>query len=229
MNPIDANATLPTFHDRVPARGEKDAFMQLLQQPAPANHRFGDTGERERAPADSGQLSVSESPAQRPGSMATELYGFSSHPLHRLSYLASPESPPTAGSFSHAGTTHLLAGLSVLSHGGMTSAPDSAVGADTDNRALAMTPPVRQMGEPEAEPDVSTPLGWESLPERWLRKVRFLPGQEGVEAVLREEASPAPDLLVEKIVEHCRASGIKLARIVLNGQVVWARQEQLGG
>lgn len=223
MSRIDTNLALPVFHDRVPVRGAAGDFLGQLQ-----------AREASGAEARDGLPLPTDRPAAMPQQQraadhagpAAELYTLGALPLHHLSYRALPQAA--------AGDAAASASLAIdaLSASYAPAAPAVAAivtaGAPAQAADAGASLPVRSTFASRGDEDGATASATAEARERmaadWLRKLRRYEVPGGIELVLRDYDRAGGDPL-PALLDYCRRQDIALVRIVLNGHVVWSRNQ----
>ncbi len=228
MNKVDLNIALPKQPEwQAPPRASSN-FQEQLQEDRQLTPRQPEKSPQEHENQDSTLAKHAHTVALTTQSViSTELYGFSSIAMQRLSYRTVDNAEPTP-----LGTVTDLQGST-----GKSAPFSSTSNADLQVRPLSSTPHVDRSWLPiSASKEMmksvtdeshrmthSTNTVVDTLLTRLLRKLTFLPTEGGMELIVRNIEDTNTTELTATLREHCHQQGIPLVRIVLNGQTVWTQ------
>jgi hypothetical protein len=221
MSRIETSLALPVFHDRVPVRGATGNFLGQLQA---TEALYADARDGLPLPADRpATMPQVQYAANRPGP-AAELYGLAALPLHHLSYRALP--PTSAGEATAAVS---LASSSSRGEPAASAVTAVTVGGSARTADMDATLPVRSSHMQNSDEDSTVSSARAEVRERlaadWLRKLRRYDVPGGVELVLRDYEGASGGDPLPTLLDYCRRQDIHLVRVVLNGHVVWPRNQ----
>lgn len=224
MSRIETSLALPVFHDRVPVRGTAGDFLGRLQ-----------VTEAPGIEARDGQPLPTDRPAVKPQQQraadrvgpTAELYALAALPLHHLSYralhqAAAGDAAAQTGAAAVASASPDEPAAIVAAVAETADAPARTADADA---SLPVRPSIASSGDEDGATASATAEARERLAADWLRRLRRYEVPGGVELVLRDyEGAHGGDPL-PALLDYCRHQEIPVVRIVLNGHVVWSRNQ----
>lgn len=230
---IDQKATLPGFHDRSPMRSEDNRFLNSLKRgsPIPQDNSFtnGQPSKDQRVRAISEEVSLAGKWVVGRVAMS-EIYGFSSHALNKLSYIQSASQDAQLQEEVAAGIrAEVNDGSSIRVRHGMSVEVGTVFRQENAVQYSIYTDLLVAEGQVAVEVERKGAVApfldsSEAFKSKSSRNIRFFNCANGVEAVVRDYDIAGTEELVGQIILHCRENNIPLAHVLLNGNLVWSSQ-----